>query len=458
MTTGDTLTANLVELVDPRSTIDGAGTISAGELIGNIGTISAGTDSTGGTLDLTGAGVLASFATGNLAIGDAAPTTLEIDHAGGADSASALSITDANQTLEVGSSLKIDDQQNVTLGTIKLAGGSITDNKNITFGTGASSGSLSGFGTVDAALTRVGTGTANTITATGGTLTLAAGIAANSGLVFDIGNSAVSSMKLNVAPGTGNTFTFLGSAGDLATSKGVVVNANIAGLNVGSSGTVPTNFFDILGTSGVTVTSGGTGLGTKGTVTLSDGDTLNLTGITNTSGIWHVLAVPDAAGDGTDVFLSIVCFFAGTMIACPDGERAVETLSIGDPVLTSDGRVMPVRWIGRNTVSTKFADPLRVLPIRIRAGALSDHLPVRDLLVSPEHAVLVDDILLQAGALVNGLSIVRESNVAETFVYYHIELAEHALVLGRGNAGGELCGQHPPHGVRQLGRARGAVW
>jgi hypothetical protein len=168
----------------------------------------------------------------------------------------------------------------------------------------------------------------------------------------------------------------------------------------------------------------------------------------------HTLTIPKAAG-GDYVFnnfsiaagapttfqvtdtsttstIEAVCFFAGTMIACPNGERAVETLSVGDRVLTSDGRVMPVRWIGRNTVSTKFADPLRVLPIRIMAGALADHLPVRDLLVSPEHAVLVDDTLIQAGALVNGLSIVRESNVAETFVYYHIELAEHALVLAEG--------------------------
>jgi hypothetical protein len=88
------------------------------------------------------------------------------------------------------------------------------------------------------------------------------------------------------------------------------------------------------------------------------------------------------------------------MIACPDEERAVETLSIGDRVLTSDGRVMPVRWIGRNTVSTKFADPLRVLPIRIAAGALADHPPVRDLLVSPEHAVLVDDLRFIGGQFV----------------------------------------------------------
>ena len=175
-----------------------------------IGTIEAGTASTGGTLDLTGAGVFASFGTGDLAIGTAAPTTLEFDLAGGADTASAISITNANQTLEVGSKLTIDEQQNVTLGMIKMTGGSITDKKNITFGTGTSNGSLSGFGTVDAALIRSGSGTANTITASGGTLTLVRAVAANSGLVFDIDNSAVSSMKLNVAPGTENTFTFLG--------------------------------------------------------------------------------------------------------------------------------------------------------------------------------------------------------------------------------------------------------
>ena len=50
-------------------------------------------------------------------------------------------------------------------------------------------------------------------------------------------------------------------------------------------------------------------------------------------------------------------------------------------------------------------------------------------MVSPDHALLIDDILIQAGALVNGASIVREIPVAETFVYYHVELAEHALIL-----------------------------
>jgi autotransporter passenger strand-loop-strand repeat protein/autotransporter-associated beta strand protein len=137
-------------------------------------------------------------------------------------------------------------------------------------------------------------------------------------------------------------------------------------------------------------------------------------------------------GDFGTTITVTVCYFAGTRIGTPSGAVAVETLLIGDPVVTSDGRILPVRWIGRNTVSTRFADPLRVLPIRIRAGALADGMPERDLLVSPEHAILVEDILVQAAALVNGVSIIRERQVPERFVYYHVELSEHALILAEG--------------------------
>jgi hypothetical protein len=39
---------------------------------------------------------------------------------------------------------------------------------------------------------------------------------------------------------------------------------------------------------------------------------------------------------------------------------------------------------------------------------------------------------MQASALVNGTSIVRESNVPEQFTYYHVELASHELLLAEG--------------------------
>jgi Hint domain len=126
---------------------------------------------------------------------------------------------------------------------------------------------------------------------------------------------------------------------------------------------------------------------------------------------------------------STFCFMTGTMIRTPDGEVPVETLKRGDLVLTSDGRSVPVDWLGIQTVSLMFADKMRVLPIRIRAGALAENGPSRDLLVSPDHALLVDGALIQAGALVNGTSITRETNVPSTFIYYHVEVDDHSLIL-----------------------------
>ncbi|MDE2319487.1 MAG: Hint domain-containing protein [Rhodospirillales bacterium] len=127
-----------------------------------------------------------------------------------------------------------------------------------------------------------------------------------------------------------------------------------------------------------------------------------------------------------------ICFMAGTAIATPDGEVLVENLKPGDFVLTADGSAQSVRWLGRQTVSRLFADPLRVNPIRILQGALGDGLPRRDLLCSPDHAFLLDGILVQAGALVNGVTILRENTAPEMFVYYHVELSSHALILAEG--------------------------
>jgi hypothetical protein len=124
-----------------------------------------------------------------------------------------------------------------------------------------------------------------------------------------------------------------------------------------------------------------------------------------------------------------LCFMPGTRIRTPKGEITVETLSRGEFVTSADGRVAPVAWIGRCIVATRFADPLRVLPIRIKADALGDKTPSRDLLLSPDHALLVDGVLVHAAALVNGSSIVRETNVPAQFTYYHIELDDHSLIL-----------------------------
>jgi hypothetical protein len=133
--------------------------------------------------------------------------------------------------------------------------------------------------------------------------------------------------------------------------------------------------------------------------------------------------------DQNGTYECVICFMPGTLVRTPFGAVAVETLKRGDFVITADGRTVMVDWLGIQTISLRFADPLRVLPIRIKAGALAENVPSRDLLVSPDHALLVEGALIQAGALVNGTSIVRETNVPTTFTYYHVEVEDHSLIL-----------------------------
>ncbi len=130
---------------------------------------------------------------------------------------------------------------------------------------------------------------------------------------------------------------------------------------------------------------------------------------------------------------SFLCFVGGTAIATPEGARAVETLEQGDLVVTADGRTMAVKWVGQQMVRPGADTTAAVRPVRIKAGALGDALPVRDLLVSPDHGLMLDGALVHASTLVNGTTIVVESAI-EAFSYYHVELAEHALLLAEGVA------------------------
>jgi len=107
-------------------------------------------------------------------------------------------------------------------------------------------------------------------------------------------------------------------------------------------------------------------------------------------------------------------------------------LRIGDKIVNMKGEMRRVRWIGRRGYAGRFAAGNRdILPILIRAGALDEGVPRRDLMVSPLHAMYLDDVLIPARLLVNGSSIVQVEEIDQV-EYFHIELDTHDVILAEG--------------------------
>ncbi len=133
----------------------------------------------------------------------------------------------------------------------------------------------------------------------------------------------------------------------------------------------------------------------------------------------------------------------GTLVATEHGQTPVEALQAGDLVRTKDHGLQPIRWIAARTLDAAAlrADP-SLRPIRIRAGALGHNTPNRDLLVSPEHCVLLDDwrcdlvygeaeMLAPARALLNDGTICIDHGATEA-TYYHFMFDQHEIVYCNG--------------------------
>jgi hypothetical protein len=199
----------------------------------------------------------------------------------------------------------------------------------------------------------------------------------------------------------------------------------ISGFDQGNTIFIPSGHF-----TNTLFTAGGST--NAGTLTLSGGGEIPLTlAVAGNYGVSDFIASSDTIG--TTVTLT-PCFAAGTSIAAERGPVAVEALREGDRVLTSSGGVRPVRWIGRRAIDlTRHPHRWLVEPIRIRKDAIADGQPYRDVLVSPDHALFMQGMLVPARLLVNGASIVRETTERRV-TYYHVELDGHDIIFADGMA------------------------
>lgn len=156
------------------------------------------------------------------------------------------------------------------------------------------------------------------------------------------------------------------------------------------------------------------------------------------SGLYFLNTSDSTLSRGTAIELNLdpfpVCFTRGTLIATPEGAVPIESLAIGAKVIASKG-IATVKWIGwrkYGAASLMTAQQqANILPIRVRAHAIADDVPNRDLLVSPWHHLLVDGMLVRANDLVNGTTIIQETS-ATSVDYYHVELEQFDVILAHG--------------------------
>jgi hypothetical protein len=163
-----------------------------------------------------------------------------------------------------------------------------------------------------------------------------------------------------------------------------------------------------------------------------DGSTGSLADTTYVDGSTFPPTIIPLADGGT---IETVCYLRGTHILTPTGETRVETLKIGDLVVTRFGGIRRIKWIGRQTFERDaIAGDREKLPVRIRAGALGPQQPAADLYVSPGHSMLIDGQLVLAKSLVNGITITQElpAAIRECVDYYNPELDTHDCVIAEG--------------------------
>jgi len=159
----------------------------------------------------------------------------------------------------------------------------------------------------------------------------------------------------------------------------------------------------------------------------------------------YIQAMDGGERDFTDPFapITIICFADGTLIETPDGPVRVETLRPGDMVMTLDSGPLPLRWVGRRVMSP---DVLRaqsqLRPITVAQGTFGQGLPEQDLVLSPNHRLMLSDWrvemlfgerdVLAAVRMLDALPGIAPKEALGGIAYNHLLFDRHEIVIANG--------------------------
>jgi hypothetical protein len=351
----------------------------------------------------------------------------------------------------------VDDPGAAFLGPIdggNTLGASIASTLELAAGTAV--GTLAGLGTqfIDFAQVTIDNGAAWTLRdatlAAGGTLTNAGTLIANGGSGTDtIAGAFVNTGTILVENGGTETLTAptLTGAGSMLIASGGALVLDID--SVGAGQTI--DFIDATGV--LTLGAGSATGGFAGTIgNFVPGDTIIVDStveatFTQSGSVVTFQGTGDepvhiafateqmateAVSDGA-LRNQALCFLPNTLIATPGGEVPVQSLAVGDAVLTAGGRVRPIVWIGRGRVLAARGRRGPATPVIVRKGALGPNQPHRDLRVTKGHAFFLDGVLIPIEFLVNHRSILWDDQAREVELY-HIELESHDVLLANNAA------------------------
>ena len=161
--------------------------------------------------------------------------------------------------------------------------------------------------------------------------------------------------------------------------------------------------------------------------------------------------VTPAEVDGTP--LDMTGLVRGTHVMTEHGPKLVEELEVGDRIETKDDGLQPLRWIARRRVGrAELALDPSLRPVRLRAAALGNGIPERELAVAPGLRTLVsgwrcqvlfgeDEVLAPAIGLCNDQAVVTDHG-SDGVEYVHLMFDAHQVILAEGL---EVESFHPGH-------------